>query len=202
MHVWGTPYFDGAGCEVSKKKKMLVSACRFIRRKNVPLLAKSIAGVIDRLPEWEFFIFGQGEQQQEIVDALEKWIERGRVHVGYSDNTLSALAESSIYVSLIEPDNYPSQSILEAMACGNAILLSNTGVSSNFISDRNPNGILVDLSEGSISEAILRMCADEKLLAEMQASSAEYVRREYSPDVFIKEFLHLNKVSVTKQLMD
>lgn len=196
IHVWSIPYFDQKGCQSFEKKKILVSACRFIKRKNVPLLAKAISNVINLLPEWDFYLFGQGDQEEEIKEILRESIESGRVRVCYSENTLTTLASSSIYVSLIEPDNYPSQSVLEAMASENALLLSRTGSSSNFISADNPNGLLVELAEKSISDAILRLCQSDDLLAEMQKNSAKYVSTKYNPDAFISEFLSCNGANV------
>ena len=55
--------------------------------------------------------------------------------IGRVNDISDYLMHSKIYVSLIEPDNYPSQSIFEAMYYGNALVCSNTGDSNKFINN-------------------------------------------------------------------
>lgn len=195
ISVWSIPYFEPSEFRSEKKEKIVVSASRFVRRKNVLLLSKALRLAIPQLPGWKFHILGQGDEESEIRENLREWIANGRVEVGYSSNTIATLRRSSVYVSLIEPDNYPSQGVLEAMACANALLLSNTGSSHRFISTDRPNGLLVDLSPETVSRALVDICSDSDTLSNMCKSSRIFVSRQYNAGRFIDEFLHINRIT-------
>jgi len=195
MHIWTIPYFEPGEFHGEAKEKIVVSASRFVKRKNVLLLAKSLKKAIPDLPDWKFCVFGQGEDEAEIRETLGEWIATGQVEVGYSNNTIATLKKSSVYISLIEPDNYPSQSILEAMACANALVLSNTGSSHKFINRELPNGLLVDLSAEAVASALVEVCSDSDRLSNLRRCSRDFVSANYNADRFIDEFMSTNEVA-------
>src|SRR5690606_8123276 len=139
------PFFDALEItkqRVSQKEKWIVSASRFIERKNVVLFAHAVKDAIAELADWKVFLLGQGPEEERLRTLLSDEISRGVVDLGYDGRIEDILARSALYVSLIEPDSYPSQSVLEAMAFGNALLLGDVGDSARFIARSTPNGVL------------------------------------------------------------
>lgn len=170
------------------KENLIVSASRFIGRKNVKLVARALAMALDKLDGWRALVLGQGDEHDEIVDVLSSHIGAGNVEVRYEREMAGVFSRSRIYISMISPDNYPSQSVLEAMNHGNAVVLSNTGSSFRFIGE-DRNGVLVDLDAEQAANAIVTLAGDPQELDRMGAASASYVRRQFSSKTHIEELL-------------
>jgi glycosyltransferase involved in cell wall biosynthesis len=185
------PFFDTEANPVTigSKENIVVSASRFLERKNVVLFAKGLKRALPRMPGWTGAILGKGPTEDEIRAILADEIAAGQVHVGYDPKIMQTLARSKIYASVIEPDNYPSQSILEAMQCGNALLLSNTGNSDTFLAPGHSNGRLVDLTEESIADTLVAMASDESALAAMAQASIALIDQKFSHKIYIREFI-------------
>ncbi len=174
-----------------EKERLLVSASRFIERKNVLVLAKAIALVADQLPDWKFAILGQGPEQAEIEAVLSPLIADERAVVGYVPQVSDYLARSAVYASVIEPDNYPSQSVLEAMSFGNALLLSDTGDSVERFIGGAGNGVAVPtpLTPEVLGEKLVSICSDWDRARSMGEASTDIVSTRYSAERFLDEML-------------
>ena len=70
---------------------------------------------------------------------------------GVSDPSIY-LMKSKIFISIQSDNNYPSQSLLEAMASENAIVASDVGETRRIVTDKE--GILIPLSAKKIVEAL------------------------------------------------
>lgn len=185
------PFFDTEAnpVTVGAKENIVVSASRFLERKNVVLFAKALKRALPHMPGWKGAILGKGPTEDEIRSILADEIASGRVHVGYDPKIMQTLAKSRIYASIIEPDNYPSQSILEAMQCGNALLLSNTGNSDTFLAAGHSNGRLVELTEDVIAKTLVSMANDDAALTAMAVASAALIDQKFSHKIYIQEFI-------------
>ncbi len=126
----------------SEKDNLMIFAHRLLERKNPVLFANLVKKMCkdDFFKEWKFGLFGKGEKEDEVNLILKEEIKLGRVITGYKSNLTDYLNRSKIFFSLIEPDNYPSQSLAEAMYNKNAIVVLNSGNSSFYVEN---NGILV-----------------------------------------------------------
>jgi glycosyltransferase involved in cell wall biosynthesis len=69
-------------------------------------------------------------------------------------------------------NNYPSQSILEAIACGAAIIATDVGETRNFLDD--DCAILINLDVDELILAIKKLLSDE----ELRLSLAENARKK------------------------
>lgn len=161
---------------ISEKEKVIVFAHRFIQRKNPLLFAEAVKLLYRQheLTDWKVLIFGRGPLNDELNLLLKDEIQKGHVEIGYTPRLNEVLQVSSIFVSLIEPDNFPSQSILEAMNYQNALVLLNTGNSSLFI---NKNGYLVNKNPEEIAEKIIRLTHQN--LKEYGTNSKEILQNRF-----------------------
>jgi glycosyltransferase involved in cell wall biosynthesis len=175
--------------DVPPKENIIVSASRFIPRKNVTRFAEAVAEFLPSLPDWKVFILGQGEGEAAIRELLRPFIDRGQVVLGYEPRIESVLARSRIFVSLIEPDNYPSQGVLEAMLFGNALLLSDRGESGRFLDGERRNGVLTELDTESVISAIRTLTKKGDALEKMAAAGKRHLALTFSPEIFIDEML-------------
>lgn len=186
------PFFEAS--EVSppaavNKEKWIVSASRFLERKNVHLFAQCVADALPDLEGWKVYILGQGPEEPRIQETLADAIERGQVVVGYDPKIAEILIRSALYVSIIQPDSYPSQSVLEAMSFKNALMLGDAGDSRKFLGDDMENGVLVPIEREAITQAIRQAVADFPKLIMQGEASARILEEKFGAVIYTKELL-------------
>ena len=167
------------------KEKTIIFAHRFIPRKNALLFAKVARRFVEISPDWKVRILGKGEQKEDIVRAIAGAEER--IEVGFDTQLPEALARSRIFASLIQPDNYPSQSVMEAMMARNALLLSDTGDSGRMFF--RANGALVKLDFDAVLEGLLHMTANMGELDSMGERSRKIATERFATDVYLDHLI-------------
>lgn len=123
----------GAPKKTINKKKIVFSG-HLYALKGIEILAK----LIESCPEngYEFHIYGSkmgGDKSEEI----EAWIARlnsfANVYFfNHVDDMSHAYADALVVLSLQTISNYPSQVVMEGLASGAAVLITNTGDSKQF----------------------------------------------------------------------
>jgi len=191
------PFFSVPEKGVFQKEKLIVSSSRMIKRKNVHLFAEAYKRIAHELPEWKVMILGSGELELDIKESLKELIEANVVEVGYNPDVTSVLKRSSLYVSFIYPDNYPSQGVVEAMSYCNALLLSNTGDSHKFIyqDEKGVNGELVSLDIDEMALKIKAFCTHYDKLLEMGGQSYKGVSLLCDKKKYLDYFLNINELA-------
>ena len=156
-----------------------ISFCaRFISRKNPALFADAMNILLRRRNDFKVVMMGDGDETDVVEETLREYIGSGRVRVGRVLSPYIELLDSDIFVSLIEPDNYPSQSVLEAMDAGNVLVLSDTGDSGRFL---DGNGVLVELNASSIADSISAILDSRDSIDIMKSRSSELLDERFSP---------------------
>lgn len=185
IEAYPVPYYEFRDYVGQKSLgKLTVAFCsRLIPRKNAYLFALSMLLLLKRRADFVVNIMGSGPDEQRIRGLLQEYADSGRVTCGRVPNPFDELQKSHIFVSLIEPDNYPSQSVLEAMNAGNALVLSDTGLSGRFISDKN--GILVPLVPEKIADAVDQLMENKVDLPEMGLASVRLLCNAFGSEKYI-----------------
>ena len=170
------------------KEKRVTYASRFVSRKNPVLFARAARDFLTSHPDWKVSVLGKGSSEEDLTSEIEcelvREIASGQAYVGFSHDLDRELARSSIFASTIQPDNYPSQSILEAMDAGNAIVATNGGDSSLLATPAN--GILVEYDAESITQALRTLADDPSRLRSCGAASREIVRTQFGPANYLR----------------
>lgn len=153
--------------EKSKMKRNIILFCsRLEILKNPFLFVESIALIKNKMKGYKVVIIGDGKEYRRIDEfisqnGLEDIIELK----GALSSSVDYMKKSRIFVSLQENNNYPSQSLLEAMACENAIIASDVGETRMLITE--DEGILVSLNKENIASAIVNLMDNSSLCSEM-----------------------------------
>lgn len=172
---------------MEKKENLVVFAHRLIPRKNGVMFARVVRRFLEKHPDWRVTIRGKGPDEAEIQAILDKEIAQGKVDVGYVPDLLPELRRARIFVSVIEPDNYPSQSVIEAMVCANALLLSDRGRTREKFFDEN--GRMTEIDEELMLSDLCDMVKDEKALDQMGRQSRSIVTARFSQDAYLEHLL-------------
>jgi glycosyltransferase involved in cell wall biosynthesis len=175
-------FTDLSLCEpASVKRKEVVFVARFVRVKNPLLFVQAIPLVLRHDPGVHFWLLGKGPLEEQIREALQALNVADHVTVRFEPQPTRILNQSSVFVSLQTAENYPSQSLLEAMACGNAIVATDVGETWRLVDDTN--GICVPATATEVAAAINALL-DDPALPQRQQSSRLRVLTEHTSERF------------------
>ena len=104
--------------------KIVVSTGRLHPVKNYPVLIAAWSHVASRHPDWQLYIYGEGEQQYELLKQIKELGLEGKVILkGKTDDVHSALLGASVFALASKGEGF-SNSILEAIAHGLPIVVT------------------------------------------------------------------------------
>jgi glycosyltransferase involved in cell wall biosynthesis len=172
------------------KDNVIISVSRLDPIKNTHLLVEAVNLIVnvrkESLKGFEVHIVGDGPEKQRINDLIQLYNLQDYIITSYTYDSSKLLKRSKIFVSIQQTNNYPSQSLLEAMACGNAVIASNVGETSLLVDETN--GILVDLSAVSIADALLTLVNNDEYTNTLGLKSINKVVTSHTIEIF-EEYL-------------
>ena len=140
------------------KEPWVVFAGRFIHEKNPLLFLEAVPYITREVPEAKFFLLGQGSLRDDI-DRLTKQLNLGSlISVKFEPDLSSIFEKAKVFVSLQRQDNYPSQSLLEAMASGMATVATDVGLTWKLVDEGT--GIRVHPDAKEIANAVVSLLRD------------------------------------------
>jgi glycosyltransferase involved in cell wall biosynthesis len=170
------------------KIKRIVFSSRLTRFKNPHLLVDSILLLKNEgLSDFEVLILGDGALFNELVQRKCKLQLENVNFLGGVPDTSVYLKNSIIFISIQSDNNYPSQSLMEAMACENAIIASDVGETRKIVS--NDVGILIDLNAQSLAKAMKELLSDFNLCERLGKNARKKVMNEHTIENYSRYFL-------------
>jgi glycosyltransferase involved in cell wall biosynthesis len=106
----------------------------------------------------------------------------------YAHRIQDYLASSRIFVSLQDRNNYPSQALLEAMACGNAIVATDVGSTSKLVD--SSTGIRVNGTPEEVARALVKLLNHPSQTEQMGEAARKKVTTEHTIEKFTSYLLH------------
>lgn len=177
---------------VYPKKDTVVFAARMGQIKNPMLLLESIKlfnATYIKKDAITFQFLGEGDLMQDMINYVKQnKLSNVELHGQVSD-PVNFLRVSKIFVSIQQANNYPSQSVLEAMACENVIIASDVGETRLLVTENE--GVLVDLNAGAISDALIYLLQNEIQRDKMAKSARVKVLTEHTIDKYLSYFYSL-----------
>jgi glycosyltransferase involved in cell wall biosynthesis len=155
--------------------------CRIEQHKNPLLLLNSII-VFNRKykinEEIKFYLMGEGRLSDQVREFIKVNNLFNVEYLGSVINIAPWLRKSKIFFSIQEQTNYPSQSLLEAMACENAIIASDVGETRLLITENE--GILVNLNAEKIAGAIYKLFSTPGLVTKLGKNARHKALNEHT----------------------
>ncbi len=173
---------------VAAKQKEVVFVGRFVDIKNPLLLAHALPAVVQHHPDISICFLGAGPLEAQIRQVTRDLNVAQHVTIRFEPQPTRVLNQSSIFVSLQNDENYPSQSLLEAMACANAIVATDVGETWRLVD--KTNGIRVSPTAEAVAAAIIALL-DDPALPQRQEASRQRVLAQYSAENFYKHIVRL-----------
>jgi glycosyltransferase involved in cell wall biosynthesis len=191
VNITPSSFIDYSKCHISAKSKFRIAfSGRLEKDKNPVIFMNAALELAKEHSDVEFHIMGEGRLSGAIKElAINCGLSNILFH-GFHPNPPEILAETSVFVSIQSTNNYPSQSILEAMACGNAIIATDVGDTRMFVNEET--GSLIVLSPDSLIDCMKWYIAHPKAALEKGVKASRYVREnhtiEKSADYYMKLF--------------
>jgi glycosyltransferase involved in cell wall biosynthesis len=104
-----------------------------------------------------------------------------------TDDPFGIMAQSKVFLSIQRDNNYPSQSTLEAMASGCAIIATDVGETRRFLDESC--AVLIPNDPKALSDAIRSLLNDSTKMAALAANARKKVFSEHSIERYASHFL-------------
>lgn len=172
------------------KKKVVTYISRLDDGKGVELLIDIVKRTFELDKSIEFRIIGYGRLENYISKKLKSFYSKYDIPFQVQRTTENSkyLKESLIFLSLQDYENFPSQSVLEAMYFNNYILSTNVGMSNLLV--KNNNGELISSQAELFASRIVSLCDDFQNTSLLGEKSKKLILDEFKIEGYIS-FLNL-----------
>lgn len=142
-------------------------------------------------------IAGIGELHDSLIDRIKEFgLQQNVSLLGSRKDVPKLLAASDIFANSSHWEGLPI-AVLEAMAAGLPVVATSVGDVSYLINDQT--GILVQpQATDQLAEALIRLCKDSQLRAELGRNAHEYVRQHHSSDIWVKQLFQIYRQVMRK----
>jgi glycosyltransferase involved in cell wall biosynthesis len=185
-------FSDYSKCKVGDKRDFWVSyAARIFPDKNPMLYLEAAKIIVKKYPFVKFSLLGKGLAS--LHQGIKKFIDinnlNDNLNFCFHTNPPEVFSKSTVFVSIQTTNNYPSQSVLEAMACGNAIIASDVGDTRMFVNDEV--GILIPLELNSLVNALERLINNKEEALMLGKNAQEFVLKNHTLEKCSEYYLDL-----------
>lgn len=169
---------------------------RLVSYKGLPLLLRVWREIRRERDERRLILVGSGGLDiHNCEDDLREYVRRHRLQdsvlfTGNVDNVSDYLRASDVFVLPSEDDAFPS-SLVEAMACRLAVVVTPVGAMGDIVTHER-SGLLVAPGDGeSLRGALLRLLGDRELRERLGAAGERSVAERYSAEFVAGRLLEL-----------
>lgn len=151
----------------------LLMMARFIPGKGYDLLENAMPGILNGL---KIHLCGFGSNPPKIPGA----------DIYESKDSFAIFSRTKIFLSLQRAENYPSQSLLEAMASGCAIIATDVGETRRLLDDSC--AILIDPQPDRLAEAVGNLVSNPERCRALGLAARKRVLEEHTLERFAEYF--------------
>jgi glycosyltransferase involved in cell wall biosynthesis len=154
--------------------------------------------IINRSDDIKFYVVGDGPLRKFVEVFIRKEGGRNIRYLGYQPSVAKYLSAADIFVlpSLIE--GFPL-SVLEAMAMETVVIASNVGALKEIIEDEKEGFIVKPGSAKEISEVILKLSKNPKLLKTVAMNSRKNVEKQFSTEILGEKYTKMYQEMAEKK---
>ena len=171
------PYWNENSTE-----KTIITACRLVRQKNLPMLIKAFSSFSKIYPEYKLKIFGVGELREELLSLVEDLKLNDKVFFpGFSDRIHNEMANSDLFIISSDYEGI-SNSMLEALAIGVPVISTDSPIGgARLFINNGENGLLIEVGDtDGLVNAMIRVISDKKFAIRL-SREARKIRNELLP---------------------
>jgi glycosyltransferase involved in cell wall biosynthesis len=183
-------FADYSVCIPGRKKNIEIAFCARLEFQKNPFIYLHAAREVLKIHKGvKFHLLGEGVLADEIRNFIISNNLSQSINFRFHRNPPEVFAETSIFVSIQSNTNYPSQSLLEAMACENAIIASDVGDTRLLINQEN--GSLITLNEKNLERQMIALIENRRLALRLGANARASVIHQHTIEKYTDYFLEL-----------
>ncbi|MBW4646794.1 MAG: glycosyltransferase family 4 protein [Goleter apudmare HA4340-LM2] len=159
-------------------KKWVMAMGRLNYQKNFELLLSAFHKLVDKHPDWQLLIFGEGSLRSKLEDLVENLGFTNQVLLaGVTNNPISILKRADLFVLSSRFEGLPLV-LLEALACGLPVVSTDCPSGPREIIQDGVDGVLVPSEDVSaLAKAMDYLMANEGERKRLAESASEAVNR-------------------------
>jgi len=143
-----------------------------------------------RFPEWQLLIIGDGPQRQALEQRVDALNMRDCVRfTGNVDNVPEWLSALDLFTLPSYGDEGVPQGIMQAMACGLAVVSTPVGAINEAVQDGKTGIMTAPRNPRALADSLARLMGDPKLRADMGRAGLAYARANFGIDVMLDGML-------------
>jgi sugar transferase (PEP-CTERM/EpsH1 system associated) len=178
----------GSGRPAQVAEEVLIgSVGRLVAVKNYQLLLRALAALAVA-PPWRLVLVGDGPERARLESlAVELGIRERVEFLGHRDDVPPLLQGMAVFV-LPSVSEGLSNTLLEAMAAGTAIVASDVGGNKEIVADE-VSGLLFDSDDlDGLTRALSRLVNDSVLRKRLSGAATQMVRERFSIEVMLRRY--------------
>ena len=174
------------------KKNIIVFASRLHEQKKPDWLIKAIEILVAQnhteINNWSFHIYGEGPMEEELLQMVKKNKLDNYIKFHKEGDLSKVFPDTKIYISTQDYENFPSLSMMEAMASGNIIIARNVGQTNLMVKNGKNGFILEEDNPDGLAKCILKTISlSNSELEEMKNESLLMINEIHTPKNFIEQ---------------
>lgn len=192
----------GSGVDVDRFKPgqpiggplVFLMVARLMRDKGLVEFVEAARLVRARFPEARFRILGPVDPNPTGITLAEiqAWAAAGDVdYLGETRDVAPHLADASVFVLPTYYREGLPRTILEAMACGNPVITTDTPGCRDAVTDRSDGFLVPPRDAPALAEAMVRFIEEPELVARMGANARETACRRFDVTKVNADLLHV-----------
>jgi GalNAc-alpha-(1->4)-GalNAc-alpha-(1->3)-diNAcBac-PP-undecaprenol alpha-1,4-N-acetyl-D-galactosaminyltransferase len=168
----------GRAFSVPSTHRTIVAMGRLTRQKGFDLLLQAFGRCAVRHPEWSVIILGEGEDRHALEALIGELSLKDRVSLpGRVRDPGQILAEADLFVMSSRYEGFPN-ALLEAMACGLAVIATDCPSGPRDIIREGVDGILVPLNDlDALASSMDRLMEDQTERQRLGANAVKITER-------------------------
>ena len=173
----------------ASKEPLVTWAGRLHYEKNPELFVEAAALIHQYCPGARLALYGQGELEHRVQALAAHRRLDPVLHLAHTADISGALARSAVFVSCQRFENLGSSSLLEAMACENAIVATDVGHTREIVDETI--GELVPPTPRDVARGAVGLLTNPPRCQEAGRRARERVLARYSPEKYVQRLLEV-----------
>lgn len=155
---------EASYCRGGQRQAIIISVGRLTYQKGQDILLRAFAMLADEFPDWRVVLVGDGPERERLNRLSQALGIQERVSFrGILSNPLLEVQKASVFVMSSRFEGFPN-ALIEAMACGTAVVSTDCPSGPGEIIRNGVDGILVPNEDGhSLMNAIRTLMLDSAL---------------------------------------
>lgn len=161
----------------AERKKIICAVGRLIKLKRFDLLIDAFSQIADRIPGYMLFIFGEGEEKDDLENQIEYLGLKDRVILAGADpQAVKFVNYASVFVLSSDFEGMPN-ALLEALAMGVPCVSTRCEMGPDELIEDGISGILTDVgSSEQLAEAMLEIIENPDLSRQLSENGRKLLK--------------------------